>query len=71
MKFEINTGTTHPLAIGLGLSLSSLKRATGSVPLVDFESDLWYGTIEVGEPPVTFTGESCGGNSFLNDFLES
>ena len=59
MRYQINTGTAHPLAKGLGKSLSSMKRATGSVTLVGFDDlSLWYGNISVGIPAVTFTSES-------------
>ena len=57
MSYQKNTGTEHPLAKDLGQILSTLKRETVSVPLVDADSNLWYGKIDVGTPAVTLTGE--------------
>jgi cathepsin D len=51
--FQRNTGKPHPLAGGIK---TSSKRATGSVTLTDDNSDLWYGSIEIGTPAVPFTG---------------
>jgi hypothetical protein len=51
--YERNTGRPHPL-VGSIITLS--KRDTGSVPLTDYEDDLWYGTIAIGTPARNFTG---------------
>ncbi|KAH9175891.1 acid protease [Lactarius sanguifluus] len=71
LNFMINTGETHPLADGLDLShiLALSKRATGSVPLVDDSSFLWYGTIQVGTPSESFTVDFDTGSSDI--FLPS
>ena len=50
-NFEKNTGTMHPSAIkGVG------KRRVGDT-LTDNNNELWYGTISVGTPAKSFTGE--------------
>ncbi|KAH9066521.1 acid protease [Lactarius vividus] len=71
LNFKKNTGETHPLADGLDLShiLGLLKRATGSVPLEDDSSVLWYGTIQVGTPSKSFTVDFDTGSSDI--FLPS
>jgi hypothetical protein len=51
--YQKNTGMAHPLSGGIR---TSHKRGTGSVPLTDDNGNLWYGTISVGTPPVSFTG---------------
>ena len=51
--YEKNTGKLHPLFGGLK-TLS--RRSTSSVPLVDYYSYLWFGTISIGTPPVNYTG---------------
>jgi hypothetical protein len=51
--YEKNTGSLHPLSGGIK---TSSKRSTGSDSLTDDNSDLWYGTISIGTPPVEFTG---------------
>ena len=51
--YEWNTGKQHLLAGGIK---TSNKRATSSVPLTDYNDDLWYGTIFIGTPPKAFTG---------------
>jgi cathepsin D len=51
--YEKNTGKPHPLSGGIK---TSSKRATGSDWLTDDNSELWYGSISVGTPPVSFTG---------------
>ena len=53
VAYEKNTGHPHPLSDGIK-TLS--KRATGSVPLTDDNSELWFGTISVGTPPQDYTG---------------
>ena len=55
VAYEKNTGSPHPLSGGINLKTSS-KRSTGSDPLIDDNSDLWYGTISIGTPPVRFAG---------------
>ena len=52
--YKRNTGSPHPLAAGLS---KKAKRATGSDALTDDDAELWYGSISVGTPAVTFTGE--------------
>ncbi|KAI9440395.1 acid protease [Lactarius indigo] len=72
LNFKKNTGRQHPLAKNLDLSRilrPSLKRATGSVPLIDDYSVLWYGTIEVGTPSKSFTVDFDTGSSDI--FLPS
>ena len=56
VAYERNTGKQHPLSGGLK-SLSKRDK-TGSVQLTDDDSDLWYGAISIGTPPVQFTGIS-------------
>jgi cathepsin D len=56
VAYERNTGKQHPLSSGLK-SLSKRDK-TGSVQLTDDNSDLWYGPISIGTPPVQFTGMS-------------
>jgi cathepsin D len=51
--YERNTGSQYPLAGGI-TTLS--KRDTGSVSLIDYYANLWYGTISIGTPPKVFTG---------------
>ena len=53
VAYEKNTGSPHPLSGGIK---TSSKRSTGSDPLIDDNSDLWYGTITIGTPPVQFAG---------------
>ncbi|KZT25209.1 acid protease [Neolentinus lepideus HHB14362 ss-1] len=56
-----NTGSPHPLASKSGAS----KRATGSDALTDDNSELWYGSIEVGTPAKKFTVDFDTGSSDL------
>lgn len=51
--YEQNTGARHPSLPKVEL----LKRNNGSEPLVDYDSDYWYGSISVGTPPKPFKGE--------------
>jgi hypothetical protein len=37
---------------------STSKRATAPEPLTDAEDSLWFGTIAVGTPPQSLTGEA-------------
>lgn len=69
--FERNTGNVHPAASGFQGSFTAntkraplekidsvvSKRATAAEPLTDSDEDLWFGTITVGTPPQTFTGQ--------------
>jgi hypothetical protein len=68
---EKNTGAIHPAVTGFKGTFTAtsnnpvpekltatLKRATAAEPLTDFEEDLWFGTITVGTPPQTLTGET-------------
>ena len=51
--YERNTGRPHPL---LGGIKASSKRDTGSVPLINDNAELWYGTLSIGTPAKDFTG---------------
>ena len=53
IAYERNTGVTHPLS---GSTHNPRRRDTGAVSLIDDNAQLWYGTIFVGTPPVSFTG---------------
>jgi len=59
--FEANTGRAHSLA---RLNTSS-KRATtsGNLSLVDSQDSLWYGNVQVGTPPSTYTIQFDTGSS--------
>jgi hypothetical protein len=51
--YQRNTGGQHPLAGGI---VTSSKRSVGGDPLIDDNAQLWFGTIDIGTPPVPFTG---------------
>ena len=54
--YERNTGTAHPLSQSVNLSR---RAGSGGDSLTDFDGQpgqLWYGTISVGTPAVSFTG---------------
>ncbi|KAF8553161.1 acid protease [Imleria badia] len=57
-NFQRNTGAPHPDA-----SKGTQKRATGSDALTDDSDQLWYGNVDVGTPPVTFTVSFDTGSS--------
>ncbi|KAF7982811.1 hypothetical protein HWV62_25743 [Athelia sp. TMB] len=59
--YEKNTGTKHPLAPKSGVS----KRDTGKDALTNDESQLWYGSIEVGTPSTKYTVDFDTGSSDL------
>ncbi|KAF8480125.1 acid protease [Russula ochroleuca] len=63
--YERNTGVAHPLSRSIKLS----GRGSGGDPLTDFKAKLWYGTISVGTPAVSFTVDFDTGSSDL--FLPS
>jgi cathepsin D len=52
--YKRNTGVPHPLSGSIQLS----RRDSGGDPLTDDNAKLWFGTISVGTPPVSFTGMS-------------
>jgi cathepsin D len=54
VAYERNTGKQHPLSGGI--KTSRKRDNTGSDQLTDDDSELWYGTISIGTPPVQFTG---------------
>jgi hypothetical protein len=51
--YERNTGTVHPLSQSVNLSR---RAGSGGDSLTDFNAQLWYGSISVGTPAVTYTG---------------
>jgi hypothetical protein len=62
-NYALNTGSPHSLS-NRGPPYKLGERSTGSptddgnsVPLKNPSPNLWYGSIAVGEPPETFTGE--------------
>ncbi|KAH8986114.1 acid protease [Lactarius akahatsu] len=59
--FERNTGAAHPSASQLK---RSTKRGKGD-RLIDDGDELWYGSITVGTPPVTYTVDFDTGSSDL------
>ncbi|KAH9996195.1 aspartic peptidase domain-containing protein [Russula vinacea] len=67
--YERNTGTAHPLSQSVNLSR---RAGSGGDSLTDFDGQpgqLWYGTISVGTPAVSFTVDFDTGSSDI--FLPS
>ncbi|KAG1731659.1 aspartic peptidase domain-containing protein [Suillus paluster] len=53
--YERNTGSPHPLSSHFNVRPVAKRATNGSVPLTNYNADLWYGSIEVGTPPKQFT----------------
>lgn len=63
-NFQKNTGAPHPSVLK-----GTRRRGTGGDALTN-NGQLWYGTISVGSPPTTFTGElSCTVGECTSSFL--
>ena len=54
VTYERNTGVPHPLSESI--QLSRRAASSGSDLLTDNNAELWYGTISVGTPAVSFIG---------------
>ncbi|KAG8797102.1 hypothetical protein FRC20_005065, partial [Serendipita sp. 405] len=67
--YNRNTGERHPLQPDETSNDSASKRAVGKDSLTDGSEQLWYGTISVGTPAVTYTVDFDTGSSDL--FLPS
>lgn len=57
----MNTGLVHPLTSTA--SQRHYKRNNGSTALADYQDVLWYGSIQIGTPPVNFTVDFDTGGS--------
>jgi hypothetical protein len=62
-NYERNTGMAHPLAVKEAELLNSKKRAQAvgstAATLKNHDIFVWYGTITIGTPPKSFTGNLC------------
>lgn len=65
--YQRNTGSPHPLSSRF--DFHSAAKRNGNVSLFNYNADLWYGEIDVGTPPKTFTMVFDTGSSDL--FLPS
>lgn len=54
--YQQNTGALHPSDKGIHFELE--KRAIGDLELNDSSGVLWQGEVEVGTPPVKYTGNN-------------
>ncbi|THH12232.1 hypothetical protein EW145_g105 [Phellinidium pouzarii] len=58
-NYERNTGRMHPNYYSSALH----KRSTGTVKLTDDKAQLWYGSVSVGTPSITYTVDFDTGSS--------